>query len=331
MKIAQFPNSSASRYWRLEDPGKYLGKLGHEVVVFEQPPTREICEYFDIFVTQGMVDKDGIALLYEYQQEKGKKIVVDQDDDLKVEASNPHAKDHEVTDAVSVVKKTIEIADLVTTTNDYLRKKLVKLNPNVFVFPNYMDMERWDLPNKQHRGGQIRIFWSGSITHLIDLQSVLPVLHKVQKQFHQVIYILMGEPRIRQYLNGLRAEVMLGVPFDAYPTKLHSIGADIAIAPLIKSEFNHCKSPIKFMEYAICKYPGIYSDVVYPDHALDGSCGTIAGNDEQWFLGIRNYIICPALRMDIAERAYSYTKSWYSLETRTKLLEKAYKNLFKPN
>lgn len=327
-KIAQFPNASASKYWRLEDPGKYLKRLGHEVVSFNQPPTREMCEYFDIFVTEGMIDKNGIALLYEYQQEHGKKIVVDQDDDVKVDKSNPHLKDHEVTGAADIVKKTLEIADLVTTTNDYLQGKLSKYNKNVVVFQNYMDLERWEQPIKVNRSGEIRILWCGSITHMEDLKMVLPVLHKIQKEFPQVKYLMMGEPRIKEYIGDLNCEVMLGVPFEAYPAKLHSLAADIAIAPLVDNEFNKCKSPIKFLEYAICKYAGVYSNTVYVNHAFDGSCGTIASTPEQWYLGIKNYIVCPALRNDIAERAYNYVKSWYNLDDRIKILEKAYKKLW---
>lgn len=327
-KIAMFPNSSGSRYWRLEDPAKYLRKLGHEVVLFEEPPTREMCEYFDMYVTQGMVAKDSIALMYEYQQEHGKKIVVDQDDDLKVSNDNPHKKDHQVTNAAEVIKKTLEIADLVTTTNAHLQRKLSQYNPNVVEFQNYMDLDRWDIPTRHHSDSQIRIFWAGSITHMEDLKMVLPVLQRIQREYQNVKFIFMGEPRIKKYVEGLNIEIMLGVPFEAYPSKLHSIGADIAIAPLVDNEFNQCKSPIKFLEYAISKYAGVYSDTVYVSHAFDGSCGTIASNLDQWYLALRNYIVCPQLRHDIAERAYNYVKSWYSLDLRIKQLEKAYKKLW---
>lgn len=330
MKIAQFPNSSASRYWRLEDPGVYLKKRGHEVEVFTTTPTKEMCEYFDIFVTQGMVDKDSIALLYEYQQEHGKKIVVDQDDDLIVDPSNPHLKDHEVTDAVNIVQKTIEIADMVTTTTQYLARKLSQYQKNVMVFPNNMDMKRWDLPKHKNSSKRVRIGWAGSITHIEDLKMILPVLHRIQKEYPEVLYVFVGDMRIKEHLEGLEAEIMLGVPFEAWPAKLHSLSLDISIAPLVVNDFNKCKSNIKALEYGIAQYPGVYSKIIYGEHMFDGYRGITAENEEQWYLGIRNLIVCPPLRENLMYGGYAHSSQWHNLEKEVHLLEEAYMSLTTP-
>lgn len=328
-KVAMFPNSSASRYWRLEDPGKYLRKLGYEVEIFTRPPDKAICEYFDIYTLEGIVDKEAIALMYEYQQEHGKKIVVDQDDDLVIDDSNPHKKDHEVSDAVAVVSKTLEIADLVTTTTTYLSHKLSRFNKNVRVFGNFMDFDRWILPIRQNKSNQIRIMWAGSITHLEDLKMIYPALVRIQREFgNKVKFIFMGDPRIKEFIPELNSEVMVGVPFEAYPTKLHSIAADIGIAPLVNNEFNRNKSAIKFLEYATSKYAGVYSETVYRSHSIDGNYGVVVNTNDQWYTAIKNYIVCPQLRFDIAEKAYAYVKAWYDLNDKIKNLDKYYQELF---
>lgn len=330
-RIVLYGNASGAFDWRLGDPGKYLKTKGFDVVAPNEGITKAWAEWGDIFVLQSCTDKQGIALLYEYQQEHGKKIVLDCDDYLEMDDSNPHKIEHEMWDAHFTITQTMKIADLITTTTEYLASKLRQYNQNVAILPNYMDMERWHLPILKNTTDRIRIGWVGSITHVEDMKMIVNPLKQICKEFPQVQLIFVGDPRVAIPFEGVGVENMMGVPFKFWPTKLHSLRLDIGLAPLLDTEFNRCKSRIKFYEYGISRVPGVFSPTVYQERGFDGHFGMIAKDQEQWYHAIRNLILYPKLREDIGRAAYGYVKARCDLKKHIHEWVDAYNSLFDPN
>lgn len=325
MKIAGFPNQSGSRYWRLEDPFAYLRRLGHEAeVVTDEGISDRICQWADIIVLQSTVSKEDITCAYAYQQMHGLKIVADADDlfDL-LEDDNPNKLDHDKTDAKAVIGKTLQIADLVTVTTPYLREQLLKYNDNIEILPNYMDLKRWDLPIYENDSKEIRIGWAGSMTHVKDFELVVEPLKRILKRYPKAKLIILGDPRIADLFKGFPVETVLGVDFDAYPARLHSLRLDIGIAPLRDSEFNKGKSNIKALEYGICKIPAIFSPTVYQGSV----CGVIARTKTEWFESLNSYVLDAKLRKADGQEAYTWVKENYNLEEKIRKWEKAYRRL----
>lgn len=313
MKIAAFPNSSAARFWRIDGPLKYVARSGHEVKIYDGPAFEEAALWADIVILQSIVDKEGIATLRAYQKERGLKIVVDCDDYLEVNPDNPHKIEHDITSASEIIKITLGIADLVTTTTKPLKSYLAQFNNNVELLPNYIDVERWDMPKLRNESSDIRIGWAGSITHIDDLKAVQKPLTRICEEFDYVKLVFVGDTRAEDLFPGCRVEAMLGVPFEAWPTRLGGLRLDIGIAPLKKTPFNECKSNIKWQEYAIAKIPGVYSNTVYWQKGFDGHLGFIADSPEKWYLHLRNLVVSEALRYEISDRAYYHVKSKYDL------------------
>lgn len=326
MNVLAYPSPSGSSYWRLHDPFKYLRKLGIDAQVSDETITDKAAQWADIVVLQSTVNKEGIALLRAYQKLHGLKIVVDCDDLLEMNDDNPNDIEHKIKNAAEVIKITIGIADAVTCTNEALQKHLKKLNPNVHIFRNYMDMQRWDLPKQANTTDRVRIGWAGSATHLNDLKSIVKPLIKAKEAFPNIDYIFMGETRIKD-LFPFHVEVLLGVPFEYYPMKLHSLRLDIALAPLLDTPFNRCKSNIKFQEYAIAKYPGIYSPTVYNFQYFEPKFGMVAEDEDHWYRSIKHLIDYPERREEIRENAYTLVKRKYTLENNAQDLLKVYKSL----
>lgn len=327
MKIRAFPNPSASRHWRLEAPFKYLRRNGIDAKVVDSRITEEIAQEADIVVLQGCVDKEGIALLHYYQDKHGLKIAVDQDDLIEVDEDNPHYKEHQVKKAAEVIKITMEIADLVTTTNKFLKKQLSQYSDKVQVIPNYLDMEYWDMPKQPREEKQLRIGWAGSITHLSDLAMIAPVIESLAEEFPEVKWVFVGEPRAEQlFSKKINAEYMLGVPFEVWASRLHGLDLSIGMAPLRRTTFNKAKSNIKFLEYAVAKIPGIYSKVVYSRRNMDSRFRGIIANDlNEWRIGLHNLIVSRYLRKDIANCAYAHVRQQYDLKDRVSEWESAYR------
>lgn len=323
MKIAAWTNPSGSRYWRIEDPFKHLRRMGIDARVIDGPITEEIAQWADIYVLQGTVDKQGIALLRAYQAEHGKKIVVDRDDALQIQDDNPYKADHERTNAPEVVRATMQVADLITTTTPYLAKACEQINDRVVVLPNLLDLERWDLAKRRNTDRKLRIGWAGSITHLDDLKLLVEPLTRIKAEFAEVDVIIAGDPRARE-LFPFPVETVLGVPFTAWPARLHGLRLDIAVAPLKDTPFNRCKSNIKFLEYAVAKIPGVYSPTVYHQGRFEPDFGLIARNEREWYACLRNLIVSAPLREDIARHAYSFVKAKYDLARGARLWAQAY-------
>jgi glycosyltransferase involved in cell wall biosynthesis len=330
MRICAWGNDSGAKHWRLTDPLKYLAKRGHKIIMSEKGINEAEVSWADICIVQSCTDKDGIALLRQYQVEKKKKIIVECDDGLDVNDDSPFKEDHQRYEAKFVITRTMEIADMVTTTTQYLADQLRVYNDNVVILPNSLDLERWDMPYRENTSGKIRIGWAGSITHLNDVKMIVKPLKKICKEYPRVQLIIIGDPRVAELFEGCPVEFMLGVPFEVWPSKLMSLQLDIGLAPLRNTYFNKCKSNIKWIEYSIASVPGIYSPIVYQlnNEHFDGIYGQIAENEDQWYRFIKNYIICPDLREDIAKRARSCVTTSHTLRTTNHLWEEAYKSLY---
>lgn len=313
MNVAMFPNQSGSRYWRLEDPAKYLREEGIDAQVVNTGIDDEVAKWADIVVLQSCVDMKGIALLRAYQKERGLKIIVDADDHIKINDDNPHKIEHEATNAPEVIAITMRIADAITTTTTTLAKALRAYNDNVCVLPNYMNIERWDLPKLTNESDTIRIGWAGSVTHLKDMEMIEKPLKRIMDEFSQVRLVLVGDPRVGELFKGYPVETMLGVDFHAWPPRLSGLRLDIGLAPLIDSEFNRNKSNIKWMEYGINKVPGVFSKIVYWRKNFDGKLGLVAETPQQWYQCLKNLITNDDLRHDIGENAYFKVRTRYDL------------------
>lgn len=332
MRITAWGNDSGSKYWRLIDPFKYLRRKKISAFVSEGGINSVEAQWADINIIQSCTDKDGIAYLYQLQKEEGKKLVVECDDFIELNPHSPFKEDHDRFDAEFVIKRTMQVADLITTTTEYLADKLKEINPNVEILPNYMDFERWEQPILKNTTNKIRIGWAGSITHLEDMKILVEPLHRIYQEHKNIQLVIIGDPRVAKLFEGIPTDVMLGVPFDAWPAKLHSLRLDIGLAPLEDNEFNRCKSNIKWMEYSIAGVPGVYSPIVYTFSErvhFDGLYGQTAETPEQWYRNIKNYIISENLRHDIASRARACVKTGYGLKNNIKKWIRAYRKLLK--
>lgn len=321
-----YGNASGAFEWRLSDPAKYMAKSGEfEIKLPQDGMAWEDLMWADIIVTQGLVDKVRIAMIYAAQQEYGKKIVVEFDDYFRVEEDSPFKMIHNIHDAPEMIQITMRIADMVVTTTEYLAEKFRKLNDNVRVCPNLMDMDRWDLPTLENDTGRIRILWAGSMTHVKDVKTIVAPMKKILKDYPNVDFITIGDPRIKELFKNERVESSLGVHKSNYPKKLHGMRFDIGVAPLRDTLFNRCKSNIKPLEYGICKVPTVASDVEPYKHF--GNHVLIAKNSDEWYKHLSYLIEGEYARKAIGEKMYRRIKKDYNLEENIGIFIEAYSSL----
>jgi glycosyltransferase involved in cell wall biosynthesis len=81
--------------------------------------------------------------------------------------------------------------------------------------------------------------------------------------------------------------------------------SDIAIAPLLVSNFTRCKSNIKYLECAAAKMPVVAQEIdQYHEIIKNGENGYLASTEQQWFDYLDALISDKELRKRIGEAGY---------------------------
>lgn len=169
----------------------------------------------------------------------------------------------------------MDMADEVTVTckfmRDYFRSKLT--NQNITIIPNYMpkswidryyDEDKLKINFSKHKK-KPRILYAGSGSHYgsgaveDDFTKLEDFVRKTVKKYQWVFF--GGVPRrlLDLYKSG-KIEFHQYRPVVEYPEFYASLKPNIAIAPLLKNNFNRAKSNIKFIENAAMGIPCICQD-----------------------------------------------------------------------
>jgi len=287
--------------WRGAIPAKYLSRRGHTVQIFSNQVNSY--EAPDVLVLYRAHYPEAVKVA-EWCRRNNIRIVFDTDDALDlVPPENLNYKS--VQSRLPLYETLLRSADAVTTTTEALASHLRRWNPNVIVIPNSIDPGEWTC---QPRSSEVRVGWTGSPTHFVDLAVALDAIREIQKR-HPFMFVLQGicqestleelmlvlEARwgkalfqtplgrsIKHFmdkLRGIRYEFYPNVPIEQHPLKVCDLRLDIGIAPLFDDPFNRHKSCIKYYEYAMS------GAVTLASHVLPYSTEvpvTAKNNRESW-------------------------------------------------
>lgn len=227
----------------------------------------------------------------------GAKIILDIDDHYQYGRSVTIPKEAKTEHAIKA-SAAIKEADYVTTTTDLFATKLMSLNKNVEVFPNFADANDAQYkPNKiTHRDSTgrdiIRIGITGSVMHKYDIEILSGITYRLKKDgmLDRVEFVLCGyanNPTFIGYEKILTSDYrIISRDFmhnlkDYKTTDIHAKGEpyrrigwrnvleymtvynelDVLLAPLENSEFNEAKSQIKYIEAAWMNVLFVGSDI----------------------------------------------------------------------
>jgi|GEM_PF-1472188 glycosyltransferase involved in cell wall biosynthesis len=249
------------------------------------------------------------------------KVVVYEVDDLLIKLPNSHPQKTGYDESAQHIINLMRRVDAITVTTPKLKEQLLKYNKNIYVLPNYIDVNIWSgskVGTTQGRDGKIVMGYMGTPTHGEDLQMISPAIKRIlQKYKGRVIFRAVG--CITEELRDMEeVELVQSLVKDyrEFASMFQSNHIDIALAPLVSSPFNECKSSIKFLEYSICKIPGIYSKIApYAESVTDGVTGILANDDEEsWYKAMEMLIENKDLRLKIGQSAYSEVKEKYTVQ-----------------
>lgn len=310
LKIRAFTNSTGSAWWRLESVAQQVNmNTDHEFLCFNAKQWAGDTLDGDIVIFQMVINPEAVR----EAQAMGAKVVYEMDDLLTEKVGRKEINDDQK--FISGMIDSIKIADLVTVTTEELAKKARKYNKNVVVLPNYIDTRWWGNPLRVDRIGDIRLGWAGSISHDADLNFLSPIVKRILDEYDNVKFIhcgsggsssssehteLMYGKDLFKEIPAHRREYFLGTSTDLWGIKSKTLHLDIALAPLVEDEFNKCKSNIKWQEYSMNEWAGVYSDV---EAYKDIKHGLKAKDAEEFYKHIKYLIDNPEERKKLALNA----------------------------
>lgn len=264
-----------------------------------------------------LVQRDAIGtveqsqLLVDYCIENHIKLVYEIDDDL-FHLPKSHSASARFSPTVKKAMKVIvKNADAVVVSTEALKNRLSGFNTNIIVLPNALDERLWDISGESFNNdedGVVRILYMGTRTHDEDLAIVTGALNKIAKQYgEKVTFTCIGGFANKPLSLAKTQRPPVGT--SRYPAFVKWMANnrqyDIAIAPLVDNEFNRHKSYIKYLDYGICGFAPVLSNVQpYRKVVRHKETGLLVENTtEAWFEALSMLIEDSALRKKLGENA----------------------------
>jgi hypothetical protein len=126
----------------------------------------------------------------------------------------------------------------------------------------------------------------------------------------EVDWVFMGmcPDKLKPYVK----EFHPGVRIHEYPAKLAALNLDLALAPLEENPFNECKSNLRLLEYGICGFPVVCSDITcYRD---DLPVTRVKNRYKDWMGAIRMHLLDRDATVAAGDRLRDAVRNGWMLE-----------------
>lgn len=247
---------------------------------------------FDAYVISRIPPMEFYPIAY-YLKSTKKKIILDIDDELwNIPEWNP-AKKYYDGSLLTFLPLYLHLADVITVSTRNLADSLLKKygflkSEYVHVLENLMyckDYEKFHNINKSHSDTPKKIIWSGSSSHVGDLQPLFDLVEYYADR-KDILFMVFGyfpEEFARTHPNNV-----IHVPScdkKHYEGILTSLSPHISLIPLLDDQFNRCKSAIKYYEMSLAGSASIASDVQpYSDVIEDSFNGFLCSNNKSYWI-----------------------------------------------
>jgi glycosyltransferase involved in cell wall biosynthesis len=274
-------NHFGSAYYRQFVPFGALRAAGYPVGLVDTPvvPGGVLIRY-DVIQTLRIASHDATPALTQIAalQRRGKRFVIDYDDDLiNIPAHNPASQGVTPSEVIRAVCQ----VDAITVTSEALAAVYRPYARRTGIIPNFVDVASW--PIRPPREG-LTIGLVGSASHHEDWKLIAGPMRRIRARFPDVRFLVAGY--LPDYLEGVATEHVPWQDIAAYQATVNRI--DIGLCPLLADDFNKRKTPIKAMEYALAHAAVVASPILYRE--LIGSRGTLARSESDWEAAIATYI-----------------------------------------
>jgi GT2 family glycosyltransferase len=188
-------------------------------------------------------------------------------------------------DTVKLLREGISHVDRLVVSTPGLAEAYANWHPEIQILELKLPPAWWgQLQIQRTEHAKPRVGWAGGSSHLGDLELIADVVKELANEVDWVFFG-MCPAKLRPYVK----EFHSGVPIHVYPQKLASLDLDLAVAPLESNPFNDCKSNLRLLEYGICGYPVVCSNVrAYVESGLPVQ--PVKNRYKDWVEAIRAHI-----------------------------------------
>lgn len=194
-------------------------------------------------------------------------------------------------------------ADIVTTTTFTMKNYLSQWAKNVVVIPNSIQDFYFPPANPIKQPGIVKMVWSGGSSHYRDLWEILPVLKEVMNKHPNTQMHFVGQC-FQGILKQLPSDRVFFHPWlhpHGHGYRMCLGGFDIALCPIMQTNFNEHKSSIKFYEYAGANICTLARNMTpYKEDIVDGQTGYLYNDNTELLSKLENMINDPIKRVSIA-------------------------------
>ncbi len=193
----------------------------------------------------------------------------------------------------------------VQTSNELLAGRMREWNPNVAIFPNYIDRLPALAPPRGEEG-PLRLFF-GALNREQDWQPLLPALEEVlARHGDRVEIVIVHDQKLADALRHKRKVFHPRCKYDRYRELMAA--CDIAWLPLNDTKFNRSKTDLKFLECAAAGVVALASRVIYEATIEDGTTGVLYGKPRDFSAKLEQLLTDAPLRERIRAAAHAYVR-----------------------
>lgn len=279
-----------------------------------------VCQLVNMLVTPDLIIDEGAAMVIirfippQWQQkieqhiERLSRIVYFMDDDLfDPSALNSLPKEYRtkiIRRSAAQHRWITQYCDDIWVSTPYLARKYAHLNPDIIpAKPSPLLLCTYQ---------PVKIAYHGSSSHREEKYWLRQVIEGVLALCPQASFEIFGEHEIYKLYRDLpRVSVLHPMSWQNYLayTKTHRL--DIGLAPLLDSDFNLARGPVKFYDFVRMGAVGIYSNrSPYSDFIEQNVNGVLLENDPQkWIKALSVLINTDTKRCELARNAKNYAYS----------------------
>jgi tetratricopeptide (TPR) repeat protein len=300
--------------YRQHEPAAALARLGGVEVVEVHPLARyrdAAALAADVLVLSMVMDVEALRLIHQ-RRLLGKATICEVNDYVPdVQAWNPAHRSWSDRRGLRLFRELVQRSDATQVTSPALAQRLAPQAPQLVVFPNQLA----SLPPPRQAGPDVAagedvplvVGWGGSIGHLQDLASVAPALCGWLQATPGVRLEIMGDPALAGLFEAAPAERFR---FHRAGSLAHYLqwlqGLDIGLAPLLPTDYNRCRSDVKFLEYAAHGVVPVLQRLDPYAHVVEGVTGFLFADSAQMLSVLDRLVVSPALRREVAAAAYGH-------------------------
>lgn len=305
--------SIGDNFYRLHQPAAAIAALA-DVEVFEvHPQARHHAAAVlaaDVVVFTMTLDVEVFRLIHQRRQ-LGRPSLCEVNDYLPdVQAWNPAHASWSDRRALFCFDQLIRRCDGTQVTTEALGQRLADRARQIAVVPNQLQelppLRAFPSPAAPSAERPLVIGWGGSFGHREDLRAIAPALIAwLQRQRH-VRFELMSDPLLSEPFAALDGDRFRFTMAGSLPQYLDWLeGLDIGLAPLLPTEFNRCRSDVKFLEYASRSLVPVLQNLDPYRHLAGTGAALFFDDPDDLIRQLDRLVPEPALRQSIASTAHA--------------------------